>query len=171
MIEMWKKVPIEDFSELYMVSSKGRVKNIKRNKIKAICLDSDGYPHYLLCAKGKRKTITAHRLVALAFLDNPFNLPCINHKDENKQNNSVENLEWCTVQYNTKYGTGKERSAKSRRKPVIQLKDGVMLSIYESAVMAHKEIGINYSKIRMCCRGERKHAGGYEWKERIEEDD
>lgn len=55
-----------------------------------------------------RKYYSIHRLVAEAYLDNPDNLPCVNHKDENRSNNSVNNLEWCTLEYNTKYSSCKK---------------------------------------------------------------
>lgn len=163
-MEVWKKVPIAEYSELYLISSKGRLKNVKRNKILAICLDDSGYPHYNLKNKEKRKTITAHRLVAMAFIENPLNLPCINHKDEVKTNNSVDNLEWCTTYYNNHYGTRSERVAEKNRKPIAQVYNGEVVAVFKSAVEASKHTGANYSKIRMCCRGARKSAGGYQWR-------
>lgn len=162
-MEMWKKVPIPEYSELYLISSMGRLKNIKRNKILAICLDSDGYPHYTLYNKKKRKPITAHRLVAMAFIENPLNLPCVNHKDENKTNNAVNNLEWCAVAYNNSYGTRLERTAEKNSKPIAQISRGEVVAIFKNAVEAARCTGTNYSKIRMCCRGARKSAGGYQW--------
>ena len=166
-MEAWKNVPIPEYSELYLISSLGRLKNIKSNKIHAICLDSDGYPHYTLCNNKKHKAITAHRLVAMAFIENPLNLPCVNHKDEVKTNNSVENLEWCTVAYNNSYGTKNERTAKKNRKPIAQISKGEVVAVFKDAVEASRQTGTNYSKIRMCCRGERKSAGGYQWKNLI----
>ena len=166
-MEIWKKVPIAEYSEIYLISSKGRLKNIKRNKIHAINLDNYGYPHYLLCNNRKRKPITAHRLVAMAFIENPLNLPCVNHKDEVKTNNSVENLEWCTVAYNNHYGTARKRTAEKNSKPIVQLFNGEVLAVFPSATEAARQTGANLSKIRMCCRGERKSAGGYQWKNLI----
>lgn len=164
-MEIWKPVPIDGYCEIYLISNKGRLKNIKRNKILAINLDNYGYPHYLMSANGKRKTMTAHRLVALAFIENPLNLPCVNHKDEVKTNNSVENLEWCSVAYNNAYGTRLKRSAEKRSKPIAQMKNGILVATFSSSTEAEKKTGINFSKIRSCCRGERKQAGGCEWKE------
>lgn len=164
-MEIWKAVPIAGYSDLYLISNKGRLKNVKRNKIHAICLDRDGYPHYLLCNNKKRKPAKAHRLVAMAFIENPLNLPCINHKDEDKTNNSVDNLEWCTFEYNSNYGTARERSAEKRSKPIVQMLNGETVAVYKSSHHAEQETGVNFSKIRMVCRGERKRAGGYEWKD------
>ena len=164
MMEVWKNVPIAEYSELYLISNKGRLKNVKRDKIHAICLDSDGYPHYLLCNNKKRKAITAHRLVAMAFLDNPFNLPCVNHKDEDKTNNSVDNLEWCTTAYNNNYGSRLEKIINKRSKPIAQMLNGEIIAVYKNSKIAEEATGIDFSKIRMVCRGVRQHAGGYEWK-------
>ena len=164
-METWKKVPFEEYENIYLISSSGRLKNRKTGRIHAINLDSDGYPHYLLCSKNKRKAITAHRLVALAFIENPMNLPCINHKDEDKTNNSVENLEWCTVKYNNSYGAKPQRVGDKNSRPVAQMLNGEILALYKNSKVAQKETGVDFSKIRMCCRGVRKHAGGYEWKE------
>ena len=94
-----------------------------------------------------------------------MNLPCINHKDENKQNNSVDNLEWCTVKYNLVYGTKIQRQVDKRSKPVAQVLNGEVIAVYKNSRIAQQETGVDFSKIRMCCRGERYHAGGYEWKE------
>lgn len=162
MKEIWK--PITEFEGFYEVSNTGKVRNIKRNKELVSCKNNHGYLQVLLCKNGKRKCVRVHKLVALAFIDNPHNYDCINHKDENKTNNYVDNLEWCTVKYNNTYGTMQQRSAEKRRKPVAKMLNGNIVAIYNSAVEANRITGINCSKIRMCCRGERKTAGGFCWK-------
>lgn len=105
--ETWKD--IEDYDGRYKVSDAGRVMSFAKNKcgkIMALSEDSDGYLVVNLTNQRskRKKTCKVHRLVAKAFIDNPHNYPEINHKDENKKNNSKANLEWCTTQYNLTYG-------------------------------------------------------------------
>ena len=115
MKEIWKD--IEGYEGIYQVSNKGRVKSLKRK----ICSNSNNhkyntlsekllklsgggkYIQVILCKDGKTSAKLVHRLVAQAFIPNPNNLPCVNHKDENKKNNDVRNLEWCTYKYNNEY--------------------------------------------------------------------
>lgn len=123
--EIWK--PIDGFEEYYSVSSYGRVKSydrivnlpnggsyIKKGKILKPHVDSDGYHVVKLFGTKINRFFKVHRLVALAFIDNPENLSIVNHIDENKQNNHVENLEWCSVEYNNNYGTRNDRISTSR---------------------------------------------------------
>ena len=114
MTEIWKD--IVGYEGLYQVSNLGNVKRLKGYKgrgkgyiveehlIKP-SINSNGYQNVVLCKNGKTKTFTMHRLVAIAFLDNSEKLPQVNHKDENKLNNCVDNLEWCDRVYNNNYGT------------------------------------------------------------------
>lgn len=129
--ELWK--PISGYEGYYEVSNFGKVKSLSRvvkavshNKIitrktpekclKPILTGKDNaYLTVTLCKEGKCKPILLHRLVAEAFLPNPDNLPCVNHKDENPKNNCVDNLEWCTYAYNNSYGTRNERISKSSK--------------------------------------------------------
>ena len=106
------------------------------------------------------KSYYIHRLVAEAFIPNPKNLPFVNHKDENKQNNCVDNLEWCTQKYNINYGTSLKKRIDLMGKPVICMETG---KCYKSALEAGKQIGINYKHICDCCCGRRKTTGGYHW--------
>lgn len=99
--EIWKD--IEGYEGRYMVSNYGRIKNCARNKYLTPSVDSYGYLRVWLGNKKDRKIHSIHRLVAVAFLPNPFNLPQVNHKDEDRSNPYVGNLEWCTAQYNTEY--------------------------------------------------------------------
>ena len=114
MKEIWKD--IEGYEGRYKVSNKGRVYDNKLDKF--IGYESLGYMCVALCKDKKQKKCRVHRLVAQAFIPNPDNLPGINHKDENKTNNCVENLEWCTVKYNTNYGTSIQRQKETKKRRI-----------------------------------------------------
>ena len=114
MIEEWR--PIEGSEGLYEVSSYGRVRSLRRNIILSPKKEPMGYLRCNLYLNKNMKTFSIHRLVAQAFIPNPDNLPQVNHKDENKTNNSVENLEWCDAKYNNNYGTARIRSRDTKIK-------------------------------------------------------
>ena len=111
MNEIWK--PIKDYEEKYEISSLGRVKSLQRwsgtkfyNREKLLSLytnKKNGYVYVWLNKNGKGKNLRVHKLVAQTFIENPNNYTDINHKDCDRANNSVENLEWCTRSYNIKY--------------------------------------------------------------------
>lgn len=96
----------------YSVSNTGIIINTKKNKMMSIYIRK-GYCHVKLSTHNKAAQKKVHRLVAEAFIPNPNNYDCINHKDENPLNNNVENLEWCNHNYNNTYGTRIERQSKS----------------------------------------------------------
>lgn len=125
MNEMWKTV--EDYPA-YEVSTNGDIRNKKTGRILSSCGGEGNYQMVCLSiTDNKNKTPYVHRLVAKAFIPNPDNLTEVNHKDEDKLNNSVDNLEWCTRQYNLTYGTRIERISNKKRKRVsyiIELKTG-----------------------------------------------
>lgn len=115
-----------------------------------------GYQMVVLFKDGVGKSASVHRLVAEAFIPNPDNLPEINHKDENPANNRVENLEWCTRQYNIEY---------SKAKRVAQFdKDGEKLAEYRSISVAADMTGIGRTSINNALSGWSRTAGGYVWK-------
>lgn len=173
--EIWKPVP--GFIDYYQVSNMGRVRSldrkvnhnkggsaVKRGRILKPNFDKDGYYAYCLCYKNKKKTQRAHRLVAEAFIDNPSNLPCVNHKDENKTNNAVDNLEWCDIKYNTNYNNAPSRRGLSRRKPIIQKSlNGKHIKLWSGRAEAQAALGVSGGNITSCCRGNRKTAYGYIW--------
>ena len=99
--EIWK--PIKGYESLYKVSNLGNILSLKTNKLLKANMITNGYFAVQLCKNHKRKSFLVHRIVAEHFIDNPNNLPEINHKDENKGNNTVNNLEWCTRKYNMNY--------------------------------------------------------------------
>ena len=105
-LEIWR--PVIGYEGLYEVSSYGRVRSLKKNKVIKFFLKG-GYPYCGLFSDGKQKNHQIHRLVAQAFIPNPDNLPQVNHKDEDKTNNIVDNLEWCDRKYNMNYGSRTER--------------------------------------------------------------
>lgn len=167
-MEIWKT--IKDTNGKYSVSNLG---NVRRNEHYTEVIangtiahykerllkgykDKEGYLVYSICnAHGKTFTKKGHRLVAEAFIPNPENLPFINHKDENRQNNNVENLEWCTIQYNNNYGTRKEKLRKTSGIRVAQYTiDGKLIKIWNSLSEASQSFGCKTTaNIRRVCKG------------------
>ena len=156
---------IPGYEKLYQISNFGNIKNIKTGRILRPFKDKDGYLQVDLFKNGIKKRAVVHRLVAQSFIPNLTNLPQVNHKDEDKTNNFVDNLEWCDNKYNINYGTRTKRSAESHQKPILQFdKHGLYLREWSSATKANKETGINNKNISECCLGHRGSAGGYIWK-------
>lgn len=129
------------------------------------------YKRVLLCLYGVHHHCAVHRLVAAAFIPNPDNLPCVNHKDENPSNNVVYNLEWCTYKYNSNYGTLPQRISERQTnsaalsKAVFQYElDGTFLSAYPSQREASRQTGVSADMIGRACRGKAKTAGGFIFK-------
>ena len=180
-IEEWR--PVVDFEGLYEVSNMGRVRSLTRYKkvIKPIVTNS-GYYQYQLWHNGTCRVGLAHRLVAQAFIQNPDNKSVVNHIDENKLNNSVDNLEWVSHVENCRYGTAIARRTEhfdySKRrinnagqiaacsKPVAQYtKDGTFLRNWKSASECARETNISISSIRRAATGKLKTAGGFVFKQ------
>lgn len=163
--EEWKDV--KGFEGLYQVSNLGRVKSLdgKSNHRGEIILkpitDKYGYYRVHLYKNAKLKTALIHRLVTQAFIPNPDDLPCVNHKDENKLNNNVSNLEWCDNKYNNLYGNRLNKVSKSLGKQVLCVETG---KIYHSVTEAYRQTGVDFSSIAKNCKGIRAIAGGYHWK-------
>lgn len=134
-------------------------------------LTHDGYYRVTL-SKGKaQKHFSVHRLVAIAFIPNPQNHSEVNHKDENTRNNNVENLEWCSREYNANYGTLPRRESNSntnhpkKSKPVVKMSiDGEILAEYPSINEAVRQTGISERGIGRCCMGKALTSGGFIWK-------
>lgn len=168
MEEIWKD--IEGYEGLYQVSNLGRVKSLRRNIILKIKIERNGYEKVVLTVNSIHKDYYIHRLVATAFISNPDNLPQVNHKDENKTNNCVDNLEWCTPKYNTNYGTCIRKRQLSNTngklsKPVCQYsKDGCFIKEWKSIRDVQRNLGFANTHISECCRNIIKSAYGYIWK-------
>lgn len=157
--EIWKDC--KGYEGKYQVSNQGRVWSVKSQKYLKPWLNSNGYwAVQLMAPNGKRKDELVHRLVALAFIENPNNLPQVNHKDENKQNCNADNLEWCDAKYNLNYGTRSLRASQSNSIPVYCVElDRVFNSITEAQEILH----LDKSNIVAVCKGKRKTCGGYHW--------
>lgn len=178
--EIWKDMP--GYEGLYQVSNLGRVKSLDRTiiiknkfskykrhyeeKIMKLRTNKNGYVYVTLHnSEGEIKTIQVHRLVASVFISNALNLTEINHKDENKQNNCVNNLEWCSSLYNKKYGTRNIRAGMAHRKKVIQYtKENMFVKEYASGLEAEKITKIDNASISRCCYNKQETAGGYKWR-------
>ncbi len=181
MTEEWRD--IQGYEGFYQVSNLGRVKSVARSlvefhkgtqytrsypaRILSQGNDGQGYKLCWLSKGGVGKSIRTHRLVALAFLPNPLGLRHINHKDENKSNNNVDNLEWCTPLYNSNYGTAIERRVKvqipKQNKAVCQMDmNGNILALFPSVKEATRITGI--FNISAVARGKLKSARGFKWR-------
>ena len=156
MIEEWKDTEYIG----YKVSNLGRIKN-KQGKILKTQIRK-GYCDVGLHIQGQRqpKIVKVHRLVAKAFIPNPNNYPLVNHKDENKQNNRVDNLEWCTQKYNLNYG---HRNDKIKKKVLQFDSNNNFIKEYESITDASKECNVLISDIVRSCKTRYK-AGNFIWK-------
>ena len=153
---------IKNYEGLYAVTSCGKVWSYKRKKFLKPMDNSYGYLRVNLYKDGKMKSCFVHRLVADAYIPNPENLPQVNHKDENKSNNCLQNLEWCDNSYNINYGTRNEKVSNSLKIPILQYSlDGDFIREWSSAT----DVGLKVqSHICDCAKGNRKSAYGFVWK-------
>ena len=197
-MEEWRD--IKGYEGRYQISSEGRVKSLKRitrnnqiikEKIRKPKIDKDGYCCVKLWIDGISKEYFIHRLVAQAFIPNPYNKPCIDHINTNKTDNRAENLRWCTHKENTNNPISREKYLKNRyrveverrisiykptkeavakmaekhKKPVGMYKDGNLIKRFDSAADAERENkDYKYMSISAACNGRIKTYRGYEWK-------
>lgn len=154
---------IKEFPQ-YEINTKGQVRNSNKH-ILSQSISNAGYYRVHLCKNGKAKWYAVHKLVAETFIPNPLHLPEVNHKDENKLNNDVSNLEWCSNNYNKNYGTRNKRISKTQtNNNLSQLVKCVETNvIYPSIMEAQRQTGIFNTAIGKVCKGERKTAGHYHW--------
>lgn len=194
-MEHWKD--ISGYEGLYQVSDLGRVRSLDRydaygrfisGKLRNVCVNKKtGYCYVNLCKNGRSRNILLHRIVASAFIPNPLNLKTVNHKNENKQDNRVENLEWMSLQDNLMYGTHTERATKN--KPDISGKrhhnyglrgssahthkgkvigtskfDPSVTVEFDTAATASRVLGISSGQLCDAINGKAKSCGGYYWR-------
>lgn len=149
---------VKGYEGLYAVTSCGKVWSYRNKRFLTPEDNGHGYLRVNLHKDGKDKKYMIHRLVAEAYIPNPENLPQINHKDENKTNNCLQNLEWCDAKYNVNYGTRTEKT----KKPILQYDlDGNLIREWPSTADVGKEVS---STICNCLKGRYKTAYGYIWK-------
>lgn len=158
-MEIWKEIP--GSGGKYQISNYGNVYSLINNvQLKGVN-NGNGY----LRVKLNERLFYIHRLVAMAFIPNPKGYKEINHKDENKLNNNVDNLEWCSHNYNMKFGTRNKRAIDNTKKSVIQYTmSGKYVCSYNSIVEAAGKMSISKGNIVSVLKGNRKSAGGYKWK-------
>lgn len=173
--EEWKDV--NGFEGLYQVSNTGQVKSLDRNVSQADCLhkryhramrgkiikqrlQNGGYCIVWLSKSGIVKPFTVHRLVAFAFLPNVNNEEQVNHKDGNKANNCVNNLEWCSRSENIKHAYANSLKLSANKKSVLCIE---LNKRFESISEAAKAFGLTKSAIAHVIAGRNKKAGGYTW--------
>lgn len=185
MREEWRD--IKGYEGLYQVSSIGRVKHLAIVKTKGtgnyarnerlckIRTMKNGYLIVDLYKNNHRKTLLVHRIVAMAFIHNPNNYPCVNHIDSNRGNCNAENLEWCTVSYNHKYSydTNNRRDKMNWRhgrenhnaRAVLMLDKTTneVIRRFDCIMDAERELHILNNSICSCLKGRYKTAGGFRW--------
>lgn len=156
--------------ENYEVSDTGEVRRIG-GEVMRQWVTNWGYRMVQLWRDGVGKHHSVHRLVANAFIDNPDNLPQVNHIDENKANNSVDNLEWCSAKHNINHGERNAKTSKAltnnplRSRRVLQYsKDGAFIMEYPSLHEAERCTGVQAGSICYSAKGTNRIGGGYVWK-------
>lgn len=168
MEQIWKSI---DGFDNYEVSNAGQVREMTGK----MCNQYDNGIGYLMVSlkgnDGKWKMRYIHRLVAEAFIPNPNNYDMVNHRDECKSNNQVNNLEWCDAKYNNNYGTIVQRGLKTKRdkntsnaeKAVACLSNGKIVKVFKSINESARQLNTSAGNICSCIKGERKTCCGYTW--------
>ena len=170
--EIWKD--INGYNGRYQISNMGRLKSFAQDgingKIKSGNKTHKGYLSTLLYDDdGNKHWYPIHRLVASVFIPNPDNLPQVNHKDEDKTNNAVSNLEWCSNDYNVNYGTRNKRVSESNRccpttsAKIFSIDKNGVKQVYDSIGEAERQTGLPHPNIVRALKGRRPTCGGYKW--------
>ena len=185
--EEWKPMP--GFEGHYLISNWGNVWSIRSSRLLKFT-NSNGYLRVHPSVNGIRKDCSVHRLVALAFIPNPENKPTVNHINEIKKDNRVENLEWATMAEQNDHGTRIERAVshtdwknrnlgysivaakhdyhqinRKQMKPVLQYDGhGIFIARHDGVMEAARAVGVSAGHLCCCLKGRRKACGGYQWK-------
>lgn len=164
MEEIWRD--IKGYEGLYQVSNLGRVKSLnynhtKKEKILTNNKHNTNYLSVTLVKNKVKKQILVHRLVAEAFIPNKYNYPIVNHKNEDKSNNKVDNLEWCTYEYNNNYGT---RVVKTTKQVYQYTLDGQLIKKWKSINEIQRILGFKTGGICNCCKCRTNTAYGFKWR-------
>ena len=160
--------PIRNYEGLYEIDELGNVYSLKRHKIMSPTISNSGYKAVVLSKDKHKAGYLVHRLVAEALLQNPDNLPCVNHKDEDKLNNSVDNLEWCTYQYNNSYKTRGARISKAISDQIEQYTlDGTLVKEWKSMIEVQRVLGFDRGCISRACNGQLKTYKSFIWKKKL----
>lgn len=176
MSEEWRA--IKEYEGVYEASNKGRVRSLDRvtftkrgegfytrrkGRVLAENKDKDGYPKVILSKDGITETAFVHRLVANEFVENSNNHPVINHKNEIKEDNRFENLEWCTIAHNNTYRNRAKKAAKKQMKPVIGTDEKTGEEKYFKSISSVMGSGFNMAHVIACAKGRRKRHLGHTW--------
>lgn len=152
---------IKNYEGIYAITSCGRVWSYKAKKFLKPRDNGNGYLKVSLSKDGKQKDYYIHRLVAEAYIHNPENKPQVNHIDENKSHNYINNLEWATAKENSNYGTRTQRCAEALGKAVFCIE---LNKAFKSMREAAEATGAQISHISEVCNGKAKSAGKYHWR-------
>jgi len=163
--------PIPGYENLYLASFDGRIWSIRRNKWMKLSISGSDRQYLQVCLSKNNKTkyFGVHRLIASVWIPNPNNLPQVNHIDENPLNNCVDNLEWCTAQYNNNYGTRNKRETETRtgRPGKIKIKCIETGEEWDSITDCAKSTGFGYQNLKYCVSGKTPSCHGFHFEEVI----
>lgn len=166
MNETWKD--ISGYEGLYQVSNLGRIMSLKKikgigNRILKLSKSHNGYSVVILSKNGKLNNYKVHRLVASEFISNQYNLPEVNHIDEDKNNNFVENLEWCTQIYNLRYGTRAKKISLAMSRPIVATNIESGEKLYFKSLRSALKYGFTLPSMIKCLKGLSKQYKGFIW--------
>lgn len=165
-------VPVKGYERFYLINRKGDIVRLRNKNGKKYCKlkpykDKDGYLRVKLYDEFKKSIwIGVHKVVAMTFLDNPNNYNMVNHKNYIRDDNRIDNLEWCDAKYNVQWSINNYKG--SNKKAVARIDKENNKVIYSNMSEAAKINNLSVSNICNCCKGKRKKTGGYKWEYVIE---